>query len=56
MAHRTRDLVKDWRKGDAEKLAGLRTEADVAWPGGGGWQTTPEEEERHIRESNRIAA
>ncbi len=56
MLHKTRNLVEDWRKGDAEKLARLMMEAAVAWPGGGGWQTTPEEEERHIRESNLIGA
>ncbi len=56
MEHRTRDLVKDWRRGDAEKLARLMMEADVAWPGGGGYQTTPEEQERHIRESNLLGA
>lgn len=56
MLHKTRNLVADWRKGDASKLARLMMEAAVAWPGGGGWQTTPEEEERHIRESNLIGA
>ena len=48
-----------WRtggRGDAEKLATLEMEADVAWPGGGGWQTTPEEQEREIRESNLMGA
>ena len=56
MLHKTRNLVEDWRKGDAEKLATLEMEADVAWPGGGGWQTTPEEQEREIRESNLMGA
>ena len=56
MLHKTRNLVEDWRKRDAEKLATLEMEADVAWPGGGGWQTTPEEQEREIRESNLMGA
>ena len=56
MLHKTRNLVEDWRKGDAEKLATLEMEADIAWPGGGGWQTTAEEQEREIRESNLLGA
>ncbi len=56
MLHKTRNLVEDWRKGDAEKLATLEMEADIAWPGGGGWQTTPDEQEREIRESNLLGA
>ena len=56
MLHKTRTLVEDWREGDAEKLAALKMEADVGWPGGGGWQTSPEEQERSIRESNLLGA
>ena len=56
MQHPTRDLVTDWRKEDAEKLATLEMEADAAWPGGGGWQTTPEETERHFRQSDLLGA
>ena len=56
MLHKTRNLVEDWRKGDAEKLAAFEMEADTAWPGGGGWQTTADEQEREIRESNLLAA
>ena len=56
MLHKTRNLVDDWRQGDARKLATLEMEADVGWPGGGGWQTTPEEQERSIRESNLLGA
>ncbi len=56
MLHKTRNLVEDWREGDARKLATLEMEADVGWPGGGGWQTTPEEQERNIRESNLLGA
>ena len=56
MLHKTRNLVEDWRKGDAEKLAAFEMEADTAWPGGGGWQTTADEQEREIRESNLLGA
>ncbi len=56
MLHKTRNLVEDWGKGDADKLATLEMEADIAWPGGGGWQTTPDEQEREIRESNLLGA
>ena len=56
MRHPIRDLVTDWRPGDAEKLAALEMESDVAWPGGGGWQTTAREAERWIRESDQIGA
>ena len=56
LLHKTRNLVEDWREGDARKLAMLEMEADVGWPGGGGWQTSPEEQERSIRESNLLGA
>jgi len=56
MLHRTRNLVEDWREGDAEKLSTLEMESDSAWPGRGGWETTPEEQERWIRESDLIGA
>ncbi len=56
LLHKTRNLVQDWRKGDAEKLYALEMAADVAWPGGGGWQTTPDEQERDIRENNLLGA
>ena len=56
LLHKTRNLVEDWREGDARKLATLEMEADVGWPGGGGWQTTAEEQERKIRESNLLGA
>ncbi|MDE3000375.1 MAG: GNAT family N-acetyltransferase [Gemmatimonadota bacterium] len=56
MLHKTRNLVEDWREGDARKLATLEMEADVGWPGGGGWQTTAEEQERNIKESNLLGA
>ena len=50
--HRVRDLFRDWRMGDAEKLAQMVEEASVAWPGGGGWQESAEETERDVREGN----
>ena len=56
MLHKTRNLVENWRKGDAEKLARLEMESHSGWPGGGGWRTTPEDEERNIRESNLLGA
>jgi len=56
MLHRTRNLVVDWRSGDAEKLVAMEMESESAWPGGGGWQTSTEEQERWIRESDLIGA
>jgi len=54
--HTTRDLTRNWRRGDGLKLATLETEAQTAWPGGGGWQITPENSERDIRESDLLGA
>jgi len=57
MLHPIRNLVTDWRKGDGERLVRLELDADVNWPGGGGgWQTTAEEQERDIRESDLLGA
>jgi len=53
--HPTRDLQKDWRQDDAEKLAVLENESDAVWPGGGGWQTNPREMERWLREGDHLA-
>ena len=50
MAHRTRDLTRDWRKGDAERLARFMNETGRAWPGGNWDPRTPEEAERGVRE------
>ena len=41
MLHNTRNLVEEWRKGDAEKLATLEMEADIAWPGAGDGRRQP---------------
>lgn len=54
--YKTRNLVTDWRKGDAEKLVRMEHESMVAWPFGGGWQTTAEEEERIYREGDHLGA
>ena len=56
MEHKIRNLVEDWRPGDAEKLVTMEMESESAWPGGGGWQTSAEEQERWIRESDLIGA
>jgi GNAT superfamily N-acetyltransferase len=54
----TRDLVADWRPGDAQKLAQLWNEIGPAWPGGwlGGRTMTPEEAEREFRRHGGLAA
>jgi GNAT superfamily N-acetyltransferase len=53
----TRDLVADWRPGDAEKLAQLWNEMGPAWPGQfGGKRVTTEEAEREFRERAKLAA
>jgi GNAT superfamily N-acetyltransferase len=56
MLHPTRDLLKEWRPEDAEKLSIFEGESSVAWPGGGGWQTTPDEMRRWILEEDHLAA
>ncbi|MEW6752460.1 MAG: GNAT family N-acetyltransferase [Candidatus Latescibacterota bacterium] len=54
--HATRDLVVDWREGDAEKLARLENAAQGEWPGAGARQVTPSEMERWIRHSDLLGA
>ena len=54
--HPTRDVVRDWRRGDGKKLADMLDAASTAFPGGGGWQITPEQIERWIRQSDTLAA
>ena len=54
MQHKVRDLVRDWRADDAKKLAIMEVESEAAWPGGGGWQTTPQEMERWLREGDHL--
>jgi len=54
--HPTRDLKRDWRPGDARKLAQLFNESGPGWPGGFGHDdTTPEQAERDVRESDLLA-
>ena len=54
MQHKVRDLVRDWRADDAKKFAIMEVESEAAWPGGGGWQTTPQEMERWLREGDHL--
>ena len=54
MAIKIRDLTADWRRGDAERLATLFNEAGDAWPGGAWDPETPEELERHHRQSRML--
>jgi len=56
MAIRIRDLTKDWRKGDPEKLARLMNESGRGWPGGGWDPTTPEEAAARVREQKLLGA
>ncbi len=50
MAIKTRDLTREWRRGDADKLARSFNESSVGWPGGAWDPQTPEEMERRVRE------
>ena len=54
--HPTRDVIKDWRSGDADKLADMFLAASTAFPGGGGWQMSPEQVERWMRQTDVLAA
>ena len=54
MAVRVRDLTKDWRKGDAEKLARLFNESGRGWPGGGWDPKTANEVGGRIRDERRL--
>ena len=40
VVHPTRDLVRDWRPDDAQKLTDMYMATASAFPGGGGWQIT----------------
>jgi ribosomal protein S18 acetylase RimI-like enzyme len=50
----TRDLTRDWRTGDAERLARFFNATGRAWPGGGWDPKTPEEVERRFREQQHL--
>jgi len=54
--HPTRDVIRDWRPGDADKLADMLEAASTAFPGGGGWQMSPEQIERWVRQAGVLAA
>jgi ribosomal protein S18 acetylase RimI-like enzyme len=56
VAIRIRDLTKDWRRGDAEKLARFMNEASRGWPGGAWDPATPEEMHTRFREQKRLGA
>jgi len=56
MAVKTRDLTRDWRRGDAERLARFYNETGEGWPGGPWDPQTPEDAERHLREQPLLGA
>ncbi len=56
MATPVRDLTKDWRKGDAERLARFFNETGRGWPGGAWDPKTPEESERRVKENRLLGA
>ncbi len=56
MRMRTRDLKRDWRRGDAERLARFFNYTGRGWPGGGWDPKTPQEAERRIREQELLGA
>ena len=54
MAKHIRDLSRDWRAGDAERLARFFDKTGEGWPGGRWDPTTPEEAERRVRERQQL--
>jgi ribosomal protein S18 acetylase RimI-like enzyme len=56
MAIHTRDLTRDWRPGDAQRLARFWNATGRGWPGGTWDPQTPEEAERGVREENLLGA
>jgi ribosomal protein S18 acetylase RimI-like enzyme len=54
MAIKTRDLTRDWRRGDDARLARLMNESGRGWPGGGWDPKTPEEAARRVREQRSL--
>ncbi|MFB3879627.1 MAG: GNAT family N-acetyltransferase [Armatimonadota bacterium] len=50
MPKKIRDLSRDWRPGDAARLARFINKTFEGWPGGGSDPRTPEEAERQVRE------
>ncbi len=56
MSAPVRDLTREWRRGDAERLARFFNETGRAWPGGPWDPKTPEEAERQVRETRLLGA
>ncbi len=56
MAIATRDLTRDWRTGDAKRLARFLNTTGRGWPGGLWDPQTPEEAERRLREQQFLGA
>ncbi len=54
MARHIRDISRDWRAGDAERLARFFNKQGHGWPGGGWDPQTPEEAERRLREHEQL--
>ena len=54
MALRIRDLTKEWRKDDPEKMARFWHEASSGWPGGGWDPKTPLEMLGFLRDERRL--
>jgi len=50
VAVRTRDLTRNWRRGDAERLACFFNITGRGWPGGNWDPQSPDDVERHVRE------
>ena len=54
MAIPTRDLTKQWRDGDAQRLASFHNVTFEGWPSGGSDPVTAEEAERQVRERQQL--
>ena len=52
----TRDLTRDWRAGDPERLARFYNKTGRGWPGGAWDPQTPAEAARRLREQNLLGA
>jgi ribosomal protein S18 acetylase RimI-like enzyme len=56
MSKRVRDLTRDWRRGDAERLARFMNKTFEGWPSGGSDPRSPEEAARQVREQHLLGA
>ena len=54
MPKRVRDLSRDWRASDAERLARFMNKTFEGWPDGGSDPRTPEETARQVREQQAL--